>query len=366
MLRKILEQIAPPHLAYDKDPIGLQIGSWSRNVSKILVSLDMNEAIVDEAITIGAELIVCHHAPFYKPLSNILVDTPTGKMIEKLIKNNISVYVAHTNLDIVEDGVNDALANALGIENIEILEVTKKEKMKKLVVFVPEDTHQQVLQAISDAGAGQIGNYSHCSFNISGTGTFKPLAGSNPFIGSQGELEKVKEIRIETIIPEGIQAKVVQNMLNAHPYEEVAYDIYPLEIEGSASGIGRIGSYEQAMQFSEFLDKVKLVLNLSTIQVAGPSNKLVKKVAVCGGSGSKFIANAIQQQADVYITGDVTYHDAQWAEQQNLTILNAGHYPTEAIIVPKLTAMIQKRCNDEGCSIQVIPSIVNTDPFHYM
>jgi len=366
MIKDIFEIVAPTRLAFDKDPIGLQIGTWNAQVDKLLVSLDVNEQVVDEAISIGAQMIFCHHAIFYKPISKIIVDSPEGRIINKIIKNNISIYVAHTNLDIVDDGVNDVLVNSLGLEEIDILQTTKIDNFKKLVVFVPKSHHQLVLNAINDAGAGSIGDYSHCSFNVAGMGTFMPLEGSSPYIGDYKQVSEVDEIRIETIIDDTIQTKVISAMLAAHPYEEVAYDIYNLEMQAKKYGIGRIGNYKTPILLSEFMDKVKKTLNLSVLQTAGISKETIKRVAVCGGSGAKLISSAKSKNADVFLTGDVSYHDAQWAADNGLILINAGHYQTERLIVPIVTKKLKELFDNNGLDIEVIASEINTDPFQFM
>lgn len=366
MIKKILEIYAPAHLAMEKDPVGLQIGTLDKSFKKVLVSLDVTEEVVDEAVTLGADLIFCHHAPLYRPIATIHTDTPQGRMIEKLIKNDISVYVAHTNLDIVQGGVNDSLAKAIGLQNLSILQTTQIQKIKKLAVFVPSTHHQQVLDAISSAGAGWIGNYSHCSFNVEGYGTFMPRDGANPYIGTLEKLEKVSEIRIETIFPESMQKQVIEAMLAVHPYEEVAYDIFPLDNEGSTYGIGRVGTYAAPKLLEDFIVDLKTALSLTTVQIAGARREFVFKVAVCGGSGGRLIQQAISVGADIYVTGDITYHDAQYAADNGIMIVNAGHYQTESLIVLQAVKDLQALNEKFQQSIEFIPSKVVTDPFEYM
>jgi len=365
MIKDIFEMVAPTRLAFEKDPIGLQIGTWNALVNKILVTLDVNEQVVDEAISKDVQMIFCHHAPLYKPISKIIIDSPEGNLINKIIKNNISIYVAHTNLDIVNDGVNDVLANSIGLEEIDILQSTKIDNYKKLVVFVPKSHHQLVLNAINDAGAGFVGKYSHCTFNVAGTGTFMPLEGSSPYIGDYKQVSEVDEIRLETIIDETIQTKVISAMLAAHPYEEVAYDIYNLEM-GKEHGIGRIGNYKEPILLSDFFDKVKIALNLSVLQIAGIRKKTIKRVAVCGGSGAKLMSSAKLKGADVFLTGDVSYHDAQWAADNGLILINAGHYHTERLIVPIVTKKLKELFDYYSLDVEVVTSEITTDPFQFM
>ncbi|OEF96208.1 Nif3-like dinuclear metal center hexameric protein [Desulfuribacillus alkaliarsenatis] len=363
MLKDIFEKLAPPNLAMEKDPIGLQIGTWSRNVTKILVTLDVNEKVVDEAIALGAEMIYCHHAPLFKPLNQINLDSPTGRMIEKLIKHNISVYVAHTNLDIVNGGVNDALAEALELENLQVLYPTNHDSLKKLAVFVPVDYKDKVLNALSNAGAGWIGNYSHCSFQLQGNGTFMPREGTIPYIGEQNVIEEVEEIRIETIFQASIQKTVIEAMIDAHPYEEVAYDIYPLDNKGQKYGLGRTGYYKEPLTVEEFIEKVKQTLSITHLKIVPSKIEKIEKVAVCGGSGSKFIFNAYKEKVDAYITGDVSYHEGQWAVDNGVMVIDAGHHQTEHLVIAKVTKYLEDEIKQLNLNIQTIASTVNTNPF---
>lgn len=277
---QIVEEFAPKYLAYEDDKIGLQLGTLNKEIKKVMITLDVLENVVDEAIEKGVDLIISHHAIIYKPLKALRTDLPQGKLYEKLIKNDITVYVAHTNLDAAENGVNDTLASYLNLKEIELLEPSHSERLKKLVVFVPQ-THQKViLDALTANGAGWIGNYSHCSFNMTGIGTFMPREGTNPYIGEEGKLEQVNEVRIETIIPESKQNQAIRAMLNVHPYEEVAYDIYPLDRQGKAYGIGRIGKLEDSMTLLDFSNYIKEKLHIDGIRVTGDLAKKVKKIAV--------------------------------------------------------------------------------------
>ena len=298
----IFEGFAPKYLAMEGDKIGLQLGRLNKPVQKVMVALDVLEEVVDEAIDKGVDLIIAHHPLIYRPLKNITTDRLPGRMIEKLIKHDIAVYAAHTNLDVAKGGVNDLLADALELSNTEVLVPTHEVKLKKLVVYVPVEDSQKVKEAIGDAGAGAIGNYSHCQFSVTGTGQFLPNDDSQPYIGQSGQLEQVEEERIETIFPDYLEKGVLQAMLRSHPYEEVAYDIYPLENKGEALGLGRIGRVEE-MTLAEFANKVKTALDVPTVRVVGDLNSKVKKVAVLGGDGNKYISSAKFRGADVYVTG---------------------------------------------------------------
>ncbi|MWV45268.1 Nif3-like dinuclear metal center hexameric protein [Paenibacillus sp. HJL G12] len=362
-----MELLAPKHLAYpdDKDRIGLQLGSLQKEIRTVLVALDVNDEVVDEAITAGADLIIAHHAIIFRPLKTINTDSPAGKVYEKLIKNDIAVYIAHTNLDIAEGGMNDWMAEALGIQHTVPIEETQREQLYKLVVFVPASHAEQVREAVLGAGAGAIGNYSHCSFNAGGTGTFLPQDGTKPYIGTAGKLEKVEEIRIETIVPQGIRNIVVQAMIKAHPYEEVAYDIYPLDLKGRAYGLGRVGKLEQELSLADFAEVVKEQLDVPYVRVVGDLERVIKKAAVIGGSGARYYPAARFRGADVLVTGDVDYHTAQDALNAGITLIDPGHN-AEKIMKAKVAEWMSAKLEKHRYETKVIASTVDTEPFRFI
>ena len=360
-----LEAFAPQDLAVDGDRIGLQIGSAQQTVDKVLITLDVTRAVVQEAIQMGAKLIVAHHPPLYHPLRTLNTQTAQGEMIANLIKHDIAVYAIHTNLDIVKGGLNDWLAERLGLKNTEVLAVTQHEQLKKLAVFVPLDYEEKVRLALGKAGAGHIGNYSYCTFRSVGTGTFKPEEGANPFIGCQGEIEQVEEVKLETIFPAHLEKKVLEAMLEAHPYEEVAYDIYPLEQKGAAYGLGRIGYLEQPMSLEEFALKVKNVLELPFCRVAGRRDARIHKVAVMGGDGNKYVNQAIRKGADVLVTGDLYYHTVLDALEAGLNLIDPGHH-AEKIMIKGLCRVLEEKAREEKAEVEVIPSRIDTNPFYVL
>lgn len=341
-LVQILEKWAPKKLAMDWDNPGLAIGELSRNVSKVLLALTVTYETVEFAANSGCEMIISHHPLFFKPLKSLRKDTPQGKIYYEAIKNDIVIYSAHTNMDAACGGINDILAKVLELKQVNVLKQTYEEGLKKLVVFVPKGYEDAVRNAMSDAEAGHIGNYSHCSFNANGFGTFKPLAGTNPFIGEQDKLEKTDEVRIETIVPESLQKKVINAMLKAHPYEEAAFDIYPLANSGKKFGFGRIGYIKEPIILKEFCETVKQKLNAPHIRVVGDLNESISKIAVCGGAGSDLVQAAAFFGADVLVTGDVNYHDALDAKAAGLAIVDAGHFSTENILLPVLKEYLEQ------------------------
>lgn len=357
----LLESFSPKEYAMEGDRVGLQIGQLNRPVGRVLVALDLVEEVVDEAIEKGAQLIIAHHPPIYRPLAKLATDTAQGRIIEKLIKHDISVYAAHTNLDVATGGVNDMLASALGLENPEVLIPTYEERLKKIVVYVPNEHAGKVREAMGKAGAGSIGNYSHCSFSSGGTGRFLPGEGANPFIGSQGRIEEVQEERIETVLPGRLVKKVVTAMLKAHPYEEPAYDIYPIDNKGDSLGLGRLGTVGE-MTLRQFAEKVKNDLGVEAVRVVGDLDAKVKKVAVLGGDGNKYFSQAKFRGADVYVTGDIYYHVAHDALMLGLNIVDPGHN-VEKIMKKGLASVLTGLCEKAGYNAEILASQIDTDPF---
>lgn len=361
----LFEELAPKVYAMPDDKIGLQLGTLSKEVRKVLVALDVTDEVVEEAIAEGADLIIAHHAIIFRPLANLQTDTPAGKLYEKLIKHDIAVYIAHTNLDVASGGVNDLLAGKLGLSDLTHLEDVHTEKLNKFVVFVPKTYHEAVRQAIFKAGAGWIGQYSHCSFNIDGTGTFMPREGSDPFIGEQGKYEQAEEVRIETIVPENVVRRVVQAMLKAHPYEEVAYDLYPLDLKGRTFGLGRSGKLPAPMTLAALAQETKRSFDVSTVRVVGNLDSMVHKAAVLGGSGGRYWKRAQFTGADVLITGDVDYHAAHDALAAGMMIIDVGHN-VEKIMKTAVADYLSKRFEEKKYDTTVMASQVNTEPFQFV
>lgn len=361
----IFEKFAPKYLAMEGDKIGLQIGRLNKPVHKVMIALDVLEEVVDEAIEKEVDLIIAHHPLIYRPLKNITTDGLPGRMIEKLLKHNIAVYAAHTNLDVAKGGVNDLLASALGLSNTEVLVPTHEVKLKKLVVYVPVEDSLNVKEALGNAGAGAIGNYSHCLYSSTGTGQFLPGEETDPYMGqSGGGLQEVEEERIETIFPDYLEKSVLQAMLKAHPYEEVAYDIYPLENKGETLGLGRIGRVEETT-LGEFANKIKEALDVPTVRVVGDLESKVKKVAVLGGDGNKYISSAKFKGADVYVTGDIYYHVAHDAMMMGLNIIDPGHN-VEKVMKTGIANSLSKVCSEKGFDVTIFPSEQKTEPFQFL
>jgi dinuclear metal center YbgI/SA1388 family protein len=348
-----MDRLAPCNWAEEGDNVGLLVGDPGAEVSAVLVSLDVDEKVVDRAIAHKANLIITHHPPIFRPLKSLRYDLPSGSLLRKLIKNNIMVYVAHTNLDCASLGVSAQLAKSLGLLDTEPLKAVGVDRMFKLVTFVPTEHTKTILNAMADAGAGWIGNYSHCSFRLLGTGTFLPREEANPFIGLAGRLEEVEEHRLETILPENLLEKVVAAMKKAHPYEEVAYDIYPLHQPATSWGFGKIGRLPAPVPLMAFVEKVKQTLGVKVIKLSGEREGLVTKVAVCGGAGASLIHAAFNKGADVLVTGDLKYHEAREAIALKLPVLDAGHLATEQVIIPALTQLLRSELEKSGETVKI-------------
>ena len=353
----LLERLAPSELAEAWDRSGLQWGDLRQDVRRIVVGLDLDDECIDFAIRQGAELILVHHPPLFRPLQEIRWDQPVGARIFRCCREGIAVAALHTNLDAARDGVSLSLAKRLELEDTEPLSPHPGEDLYKLVVFVPPDHVEPVRDALAQSGAGWIGQYSHCTFQSEGIGTFKPLAGSNPYLGNVGELARVRELRLETIVPRSRLDASVQAMIQAHPYEEVAYDVYHLEIKQyRGEGFGRIGRLQQAKPLHQFATAAARVLNVSACRYAGPPDRLVQRVAVLGGSGMSFWKDAVRMQADVLVTGDIKYHEALDALERGLCLVDIGHDASEIPALTDFADRLKKELVQEGFSdVEVFP-----------
>lgn len=351
----ILEQRFPRIMAESWDNPGLQVGSLRTEVSKAVIALDLDEETIHTAISHGASLIITHHPFIFRPLLSIDTDKPSGRIVAALINNNISVYCAHTNLDAAPGGINDWLAEALGLLEIRNLPGTSNQRLYKLVVYVPDDYENQVRESLARAGAGHIGLYSDCSFRVAGTGTFRPGTGSRPFIGESGCLEEVGEYRLETVVESRSLQTVLSAMRASHPYEEPAYDIIALENPAIQGGTGRSGLLPSPMSLREFCGLVRMALKVDSVRVAGNMEKRIHKAAVVAGSGASFVKNAVAAGADVLVTGDVKYHEAFDARDTGIALVDAGHYGTEIIMVARLAAELNGLSRQQGYSTVFVP-----------
>jgi dinuclear metal center YbgI/SA1388 family protein len=358
-ITQYLEKLAPLSYQESYDNAGLITGSPEWEVTGILISLDATEAVVEEAITQSCNLIVAHHPIVFKGLKKLTGANYVERTVLKAIKNDIAMYAIHTNLDNVKGGVNYKIAEKLGLQQVKILS-PKKQILQKLVTFVPVGNTNQVLAALYEAGAGNIGNYAGCSFRTSGTGTFTPNEEANPHIGKQNKPEEVAEERIEIIMPSYLSGKILQALRNAHPYEEVAYYLTSLENSYQDIGAGILGELPQPMEEMAFLTYLKTQMQLSVIKYTTLRRRPVQRVALCGGAGIFLLPEAIKQGADVFVTADVKYHEYFDADKK-VVLADIGHYESEVFTKELIyTYLSQKFTN-----IALILSNTVTNPIFY-
>jgi dinuclear metal center YbgI/SA1388 family protein len=355
-----IESIAPLALQESYDNAGLIIGNGETEVSGIMLCLDSTEEVIAEAIDKGCNLIVAHHPIVFSGLKKLNGKNYVERAVMLAVKNDVAIYAAHTNLDnVLKQGVNEAIANRLGLQDLRILQ-PKEGQLNKLVTFCPHEHADKVRQAIFDAGAGHIGNYDECSFNLEGTGTFRAGEGADPFVGEIGKLQKENEIRIETVFPFYMRDRVLKAMIKAHPYEEVAYDVYALATSHSGTGAGVIGNLPHPMESSRFLEHLKEKMDLECIRYTDTDKIAVQKIAVCGGAGSFLLRNALSAGADVLVTADFKYHEFFDAEKK-LMIADVGHYESEFYTIRLFGQIISKLLPN----IAVVFTSVNTNPIKY-
>lgn len=361
----VLENVAPPALQENYDNSGLLVGDAGSEIEKVLVSLDCTEAVVDEAIEKGAGLIVSHHPIVFSGLKRLNGKNYIERVVIKAIQNGIALYAIHTNLDnVLQNGVNERIAEKLGLNSVRILSPMKG-ILKKLVCYCPKDYLETVREAILAAGAGHIGGYDACSFCSEGTGTFRPGSGTNPFTGREGELSEEKEWRLEVVLPGYISGKVIPAMIDAHPYEEVAYDVYSLENTWNEKGAGLIGELNNEMDRDQFLHHLKKSMGLQVVKYTSLNRNKIKKVALCGGSGSFLLGAAMAQGADVFVTADFKYHQFFDGEGKTM-ICDIGHYESERYTIDLIGDILNKGIKSEKKpNFAVILTNTDTNPVQY-
>lgn len=342
------------------DNCGLLVGNTGSEITGAMICLDITDEVLDEAIGKNCNLIISHHPLIFSGLKSLTGRTDTERLVIRAIRENLAVFALHTNLDNHFEGVNHFLCEKLGILNPEILKPMPG-ILRKLVTFCPPSHSTQIREAIFNAGAGHIGNYDCCSYSTAGEGTFRAQAGANPFIGELGKLHTESELRIETIFPAHVEDSVIKALKQAHPYEEVAYDIYPLTNNNLRTGAGMIGSLPKAVDAEEFLMHVKKTLQTGCIRHTNLKNKKVQRIAVCGGSGSFLISDAISCGADIYMTGDIRYHDF-FIPGNNMILADIGHFESEQFTKELIYTLLKKKFTTFALFI----SGTNTNPVNYL
>jgi dinuclear metal center YbgI/SA1388 family protein len=334
-----VEQIAPRALAEDWDNVGLQVRDLDGEVDRVLVALTPLPEVFEEAEEVGADFLLFHHPLIFRALSSVNTASYPGNLVARAVRGDMTVYAAHTNYDAAPGGVSVALAESLGLSGpLEIL--APRGELRKLVVFVPEENADEMADALTEAGAGVIGDYTHCTFRAPGTGTFFGGEGTEPYAGEKGRLERVPELRLETVVPAHAASRAAAAVRAAHPYEEPAFDVYPVDGHPEGCGYGRVGMLPEPLAPEELREYVSNSLGFPARLVADPEpGRRIGRLAVLGGSGSSFLGEAAASGADAYVTGDLDYHDALLAESLGLVAIDAGHAATE---LPSLEPLAQR------------------------
>lgn len=354
---RTLEEIAPPEYAKPGDKIGLQIGDPAADISRVIVTVDVTPVVVSEAIRRSADLIIAHHPLIYEPLPSVRLDAYPQSLVYLLVNAGIGLYVMHTNFDAAPNGINDVLAERLGVTDTKVLEPIFVGKLFKLVTFVPGEAVDTVREALAETGAGVIGNYTHCSFQSPGTGTFRSGVGAQPYTGVVGELSKEPEFRLEMIVDERHLHDAVSAMIDAHPYEEVAYDVYPLQNRGEMFGLGKYGRLKSPMTFDGFCEMVRDMLEVDDIRISGDLQSEVETVALLGGGGGSRVALAHSKGVDVYVTGDVNHHQFVEARALGLNVVDATHFHTERPGMIALAPRLYELLSEEGITVEYIDDL---------
>ncbi|MCK9413649.1 MAG: Nif3-like dinuclear metal center hexameric protein [Prolixibacteraceae bacterium] len=355
-----LETIAPISYQEPYDNAGLILGDKNREISSALITLDVTEEVVDEAISLGCELIISHHPLIFKGIKRITGSNEVERCLIKAIRNDLAIYAAHTNLDSITGGVNSIICDKIGLVKCHILSPAKNQLIK-LITYIPEDHLEAVRSAIFSAGAGIIGNYDQCSYSAQGSGTFRGNEESNPYVGIPGALHTEQEIRFETIVPRHLISKVVAALNASHPYEEVAYDLVPLENDFQGVGMGMIGELTFPSDELKFLQRIKGIFGCQMIKHTTLLGQKISKIAVCGGSGSFLVSKAIAEGADLFISADFKYHDFFEADNK-IVLADIGHYESEQFTKEVLKEIVLKKFPTFALHL----SNVKTNPVSYL
>jgi dinuclear metal center YbgI/SA1388 family protein len=359
VLCSYLDYVVPLSFQEDYDNSGLQIGLSDQEISSALVTLDVTDEVIDEAVSKGCNLIVSHHPLIFRGIKRISDKTYAERIIYKAIKNEIAIYSAHTNLDIFRDGVSRKMADKLDLKDIKVLSPLKG-RLMKLVTFVPESYLEKVRSSVFEAGAGVTGKYDQCGFITSGIGSFRGGDNTKPFVGKKGSVHYEKEIRFETVFYSHLKETIVNNLITAHPYEEVAYDLFQLENVNKEIGLGCIGEFKSSLDDEDFLKLVSEVFDAKGLRYSKSTGKKIKKVSVCGGSGISLLNQAIASGVDAFITSDIKYHNFFDADNK-IMVVDIGHFESEKFSTEILYDLIVKKFP----KFAVRFSGINTNPINY-
>jgi dinuclear metal center YbgI/SA1388 family protein len=361
-----LDAAYPFSWAVPEDRVGLQVGDPSAPVTTVLVALEASLAVVAEARDHGAELLLTHHPLLYQPVTEIREDRPQGRLLAELLRAGMAAAACHTNLDLAPEGMNEHLGQELGLQDLEVLEPLRRDAWRKLAVFVPVGYEDRVRAALCNDHVGVIGRYSHCTFAARGQGTYLPLEGAQPFRGEVAALSRAEESRLEVVVPESEVAPTLARLKKAHPYEEVACDLYPLADAGPTLGFGRVGRLPQALSWEEVVNRVKEVFAVPGVRVWGRPPAAVSRLAVCGGSGGDLIGQAQQKGASVYVTGEVRHHQAVPGLGEEFALIEVGHFASEVVFMPAWAAQLGRLFQEHGLAVQVRTATAEKAPCQFL
>ena len=361
-----IEKFAPKSLAEDWDPVGLAFGSMNQEVHKMMIALDLDAMTLKEAQENDVDFIFTHHPPIFKSLTTLNEHDTRRKEYIELIKSDISLYAAHTNVDAAENGMNDWLANSLSLKSpIEVLDTTTESSYKLLVLYTPLEDAESIRRALHKKGAGQVGDYDNVSYNTRGTGRFIPSEKAKPAIGQPNKAEQVIEERIEVLVKESLIGQIIQTIYEVHPYEEPVFHLFDIGKKDKEFGMGRVGSLAEPITIQQLVEKVKEAYHLPFVRCANVNlEQKVERVAILGGSGEKYYKKALEKEADIYITGDISYHGAQDMIRDGLPFIDPSHF-IENIFVEKMTEKLKKWKEEENWSLEIIPASKQKDVFTF-
>jgi len=365
-IMEVMEEIAPASLAQDWDNIGLQVGHQTWQVDKIWVALDPTDDVVAEACGEGVSLLITHHPLIFYPIAAVDLETSTGSIIQAALQKKLAIFCAHTNLDSAIGGVNDTLAERLQLQDTRVLRPPDRADLYKLIVFVPVGYEEKILDALFESGAGKTEKYTHTSFRTKGVGTFRPGITAKPFKGRVGEISHSTEYRIEALVRKKDLSRVIRSLERAHPYEEMAYDVYATGVEKSKEGLGRIGDLVQDLTLDAFARIIKEALGLNTVKAAGDPRQTIRRVAVCSGSGRGLLEDFFASDAQVYVSGDLGYHDGRKTEALGRALIDIGHFASEHLVVENLAAGLKDTLSKRGYAVNVEAYTQERDCFYYL
>lgn len=366
----MMEELAPSSLAEEWDNVGLQVGHRDHRVTRIHIALDPTPEVVAKACTEGAEMLITHHPLIFSPLKTLDLASPLGDIIARSVSSPLAIYSAHTNLDSAPGGLNDTFSRMIGMTPEGPLVPSADSETVKLVFFVPEEYRHKVMKALFSGGAGAIGKYSCCSFSSAGRGTYMPSAGAEPFEGSAGKMSCVEEVRVEAVVKRSKLDHVLEVVREVHPYETMEYNIYPLlrtaDADETGAGLGRVGAFDSPVTLGELAERVKKAFGLPAVRVVGDPGMAVRRGAVCTGSGGSLMKAFYRSGADVYVSGELKYHDAQTALEKGKVLVDAGHFGTEYFACGLLARALNEKIRQRGLDVEVVESRCEQDPFAFV